>query len=172
MSGQPEAITPDELRAAIDRLGWYVQREPGIPASTHPAHPADRIIRDVERHREPGYEPYEIYEASDGRRWEFFADEDGQRGWLATGVAARYGFDFPPRPLRKMVPEGSPLADSERDLIRADLGRLLDLVGLGDFARPASSHEVFVMCLDEVAKRLSEVTKLIGDRKEACPGGC
>jgi hypothetical protein len=40
---------------------------------------------------------------------------------------------------------------SERDLIHADLGQLLDMLGLGDFARPESSHEVFQQCLARLA---------------------
>lgn len=44
------------------------------------------------------------------------------------------------------------LAPGERDLILADLGRLLDLLGLGDHARPQSPHEVFLMCLAELER--------------------
>ena len=113
---------------------------------------AREVFADIAGRREPEYEPYEIYEAGDGRKWEFYADEDGQRGWLLPGQAAKYAFGFPARPLRRLVPEGSPLSDSERDLVHADLGKLLDLLGLGDYARPESSHEVFLMCLEEVAK--------------------
>jgi hypothetical protein len=51
VTGQPEAITRDELRASIDRLGWYMQTEAGGQGVTYPA---DRIIQDVEHHREPG----------------------------------------------------------------------------------------------------------------------
>lgn len=225
-----ESITGAELRAAIDRLGWYMQHEPGIPSS---AHPADRIIRDVERHREPEYEPGEIYQSRTGFRYlrlpdesgtalpwlllskggtviervedvpdrplcklvpeeappasaagdgpqevvqpgEMYEDRIGQRfyrtvaispEWLMLPEGTPVSEDCPAYPLRRLMTEGSPLADSERDLIRRDLGRLLDLLGLGAHARPASSHEVFVMCLEEVAK-------LAGDRKETCPGGC
>lgn len=166
MSGQPEAITEAELAAAFaERLcrggGTHliVADSPGMAAELF------EVARSL---REPEYEPYEIYEAGDGKRWEFYADEGGEggeHGWLLPGQVTRYGFSFPARPLRRLVPEGSPLADSERDLIRRDLGRLLDLLGLGGHARPASSHEVFVMCLDEVAG-------LTGKREETCPGGC
>lgn len=156
-----ESITGAELRAAIDRLGWNVQHEPGIPSSTHPA---DRIIRDVERHREPEYEPGGVYQDADGDVFKYCNELAGDTPWLGfTGELYAHGHVS--QPLHKMVPEGSPLADSERDLIRRDLGQLLDLLGLGDHARPASSHEVFVMCLEEVAK-------LAGDREGTCPGGC
>ena len=55
------------------------------------------------------------------------------------------------------MPDSDLTADEEQ--IRADLAMLTDLLGLGDFARSASSHEVFVMCLGEVAKLLSGIRK-------------
>jgi hypothetical protein len=36
---------------------------------------------------------------------------------------------------------------AEQDAIHADLGELLVMLGLGDYARPQSPHEVFQMCL-------------------------
>jgi hypothetical protein len=144
-----DAITGDELRAAIDRLGWYMQRGPdGEPAT----HPADRIIRDVERHRESGYEPGEAYRDADGAAWVYSPRRDATAPWLKPGCEGSWSTPTPKRPLTRLVPEGSSLAGSERDLIRADLGRLLEVLGLGDFARPQSSHEVFGMCIAEVVK--------------------
>jgi hypothetical protein len=44
------------------------------------------------------------------------------------------------------------LTSGERDLVHRDLGQLLEAVGLGDFARPESPHEVFQMALAEVGR--------------------
>lgn len=41
-------------------------------------------------------------------------------------------------------------AQSEREAVRADLGQLLELLGLGDYGRPQSPHEVFLECLSGV----------------------
>jgi hypothetical protein len=45
---------------------------------------------------------------------------------------------------------GGGLSTSERDLILADLGELLEALGLGDYARPVSPHEVMQQCIAEV----------------------
>ena len=57
--------------------------------------------------------------------------------------------------------QGKPLDGSERDLIHADLGQLLELLGLGDYARPESSHEVFQQCIAAVA-RLQDQNRMRG----------
>jgi hypothetical protein len=44
------------------------------------------------------------------------------------------------------------LTPGERDLVHSDLGQLLEAVGLGDYARPESPHEVFQMALAEVGR--------------------
>jgi hypothetical protein len=58
--------------------------------------------------------------------------------------------------LRELLaaPDGS-LTGTERDMIRADLGDLLEALGLGDYARPESPHEVMRQCIDEVERRRS-----------------
>jgi hypothetical protein len=103
-----ESITRDELRAAVGRLGWYVQR--GEPST----HPADRIIRDVERHREPRHEPG-AYEDSDGN---LHVRVPGLNAWLRVmddGTTEVRPDDWVERPLRKLVPAPS------RDAIYATL---------------------------------------------------
>jgi hypothetical protein len=52
-------------------------------------------------------------------------------------------------------PDGS-LTHTERDAVMADLGQLLNTLGLGDHARPDSPHDVMQQCIAEVARRLSE----------------
>jgi hypothetical protein len=49
---------------------------------------------------------------------------------------------------------------SEREAMLDDLGELLVLLDLGDFARPESPHEVFRQCLEKV-------TLLVGDAARA-----
>jgi hypothetical protein len=44
------------------------------------------------------------------------------------------------------------LSATERDAVLADLGRLLDALGLGDYARPESPHEVMLQCIAEVER--------------------
>ena len=97
--GAAESITRDELALALRGLKITPEDE----NTFYPA-VADAILERVRRNREPEYEPYEIYEGGNGRRWEFYSDGDGQRGWLATGEVTRYGFSYPARPLRKLVP--------------------------------------------------------------------
>lgn len=41
------SFTRDELKAAMDRLGWYAMHD------EHGRHPADRIAADMELHRDP-----------------------------------------------------------------------------------------------------------------------
>lgn len=52
------------------------------------------------------------------------------------------------------------LTAAERDLIRADLGQLLETLGLGDYARPESPHEVFLECLASVRQMAAFVRSL------------
>ena len=40
----------------------------------------------------------------------------------------------------------------ERDAIRADIGQLLEALGLGDYARPESPHQVMLQCIAEVRR--------------------
>ena len=99
-------ITEAELAEALRRRSYLP--DPDVYAR--------EVFADIAGRREPEYEPYEIYEAGDGRKWEFYADEDGQRGWLLPGQAAKYAFGFPARPLRRLVPEGT----------KTDHGQILD----------------------------------------------
>jgi hypothetical protein len=104
----PESITEAELAEALAECGEgaaHAEKAQSIVFMGIPRKVAAEIFAEVLGRREPEYEPYEIYEASNGRSWQFYSDEDGQRGWLAPGQVTRYGFDFPGRPLRKMVPE-------------------------------------------------------------------
>lgn len=145
----PETITRDELAEAMRNVGSIADLSKGLRGLFEPGTDdlANAIFGYVAAHREPAYEPGEAYQ--DQRGHIYLRSSTGD--WVDySGV--RHGGSFPLRPLRRLVPEGSPLADSERDLIHADLGKLLDLLGLGDYARPQSSHEVFLTCLEEVAK--------------------
>ena len=54
-------------------------------------------------------------------------------------------------------PDGT-LTRTERDAVLADLGQLLDMLGLGNFARPESPHEVFQMCLRKLAEHENAIT--------------
>ena len=54
-------------------------------------------------------------------------------------------------------PDGS-LTRTERDLVLTDLGQLLEMLGLGDYARPLSPHEVFQMCLRKLAEHENAIT--------------
>ena len=54
-------------------------------------------------------------------------------------------------------PDGS-LTRTERDLVLTDLGQLLEMLGLGNFARPESPHEVFQMCLRRLAEHENAIT--------------
>lgn len=103
------AITEAELRAAIDRLGWYI-----ATAAEPTTHPADRIIRDIERHREPEYEPGGIYQDAAGHRYlrKPYATD---LPWLLIGrdgLVVERVESVPARPLRKLVPL-PPVADLE-----------------------------------------------------------
>lgn len=153
VGGQAEAITRDELDWVLKRHGGRLN--------------AAELMEEIEANRDSTrYEVGVPYRDPEGNLWVFDrALGDDSPHWLRPGIEGSFEYATPRRPLHRFVLEGSPLADSERDLIRGDLGRLLDLLGLGDFARPASSHEVFGMCLEEVAKRLAV-------REETCPGGC
>jgi hypothetical protein len=110
MNAASESITREELADAMRGLKITPEDE----NTFYPA-VADAIFAAAQRNREPEYEPGEIYQSGDGRRWEFYSDEDGQRGWLLPGQVAKYGFDFPSRPLRRLVPAPS------RDAIYATL---------------------------------------------------
>lgn len=135
-----EGITEAELRAAIDRLGWYVQHEPGIPSS---AHPADRIIRDVERHREPEYEPGGAY--VDARGDNYLRSSIGD--WVDRSGTRHVGA-FPARPLRKLVPESRTAM-----VLATKLNAIRDL------------------CEDGELLPARQVLAII-DGEGTCPGGC
>ena len=112
------------------------------------------LIDEIEANRDSvQYEPGAVYEDPEGNKWIFDrALGDDSPRWLRPGLEGPFEVGIPRRPLRRLVPQGSPLSHHERDLIHADLGQLLELLGLGDYARPESSHEVFLMCLEEVAR--------------------
>jgi len=54
-------------------------------------------------------------------------------------------------------PDGS-LTRTERDMVSTDLGQLLEVLGLGNFARPESSHEVFQQCLKVITEHENAIT--------------
>lgn len=138
----PGVITREELDWVLKRHGNRLD--------------AAGLLAEIEASRDQAqYEPGVPYQDPDGGLWIFDrALADGSPRWLRPGLAGPFGYATPRRPLNRMVPAGAPreLPPDERDLIRADLGRLLDLLGLGDGARPQSPHEVFTACLEEVAK--------------------
>lgn len=53
---------------------------------------------------------------------------------------------------------GGTLTRTERDAVLADLGQLLEILGLGNHARPESPHEVFQQCLKAIMERENAVT--------------
>ena len=68
----------------------------------------------------------------------------------------------PDRPDRSCPQHGASLSASERDAVMADLGKLLEALGLGDYARPQSPHEVMLECIAEVAKiRAAERARIL-----------
>jgi hypothetical protein len=129
-TGAGGAITEAELAEALRRRSYL----------DDPAAYARDVFVDVRRHRESEYEPDEAYQDPEGNKWIFGrAYGDGSPYWLRPGMERTFADDIPRRPLVRLVPEGSPLADSERDLIHADLGHLLEALGLDDYARPEST---------------------------------
>ena len=135
-----DTITRTELEWVLERHGARMD--------------AGALIDEIEANRDSvQYEPGAVYEDPEGNKWVFSrALGDDSPHWLRPGLEGAFEYATPRRPLRLLVPEGSPLGIHERDLVHADLGKLLELLGLGDYARPKSSHEVFLMCIDEVAK--------------------
>ena len=136
----PDTITRDELDWVLKRHGGRLD--------------AAELMDEIEANRDSTqYEVGVPYRDPEGNLWVFSrALADDSPHWLRPGAEGSFEYATPRRPLSPLVPLGSPLADNERDLIHRDLGKLLELLGLGDFARPQSSHEVFMMCLEEVAK--------------------
>lgn len=58
------------------------------------------------------------------------------------------------------APDPGTLSAGERDAVHADLGELLEMLGLGNYARPESPHAVFRQCLAEVLARLEAMEHL------------
>jgi hypothetical protein len=85
-----DTITRDELTAFCVR-----HRDYGVPT-------AGAIWDDILAHREPEYEPGEIYRDAIGNRWQ--RTHDGKS--LAPGSSADHEHGYPARPLRRLVPEG------------------------------------------------------------------
>lgn len=97
MSG--ETITRDELAA------YYRRHDSSSLASEASAAMADRIIADIEAHREPEYEPGTAYQ--DARGDVYLRSSIGD--WVDRS-GTRHGHTFPLRPLRRLVPAGSEAA--------------------------------------------------------------
>jgi hypothetical protein len=101
-----DTITLEELRAATGSFGL-----------------ADGLWDDIMRRREQ-YEPGEVYQDADGIKWEYdpactIPREGSWREcpWLRPGIAGPAAWVAPKRPLRKLVPEGSPV--SREQVLRA-----------------------------------------------------
>lgn len=142
----PETITEAELAEAIRHPDVFYHAR-CLPVDEQAA----AIFEHALSRRAPRWKPG-AYEDGEGN---LHVRVHGLSAWLRVmddGTTEVRPDSWVDSPVRRLVPEGSPLADSERDLIRAGLGKLLDLLGLGDYARPQSSHEVFLTCLEEVAK--------------------
>ena len=150
----PETITEAELAEALRNAGSIADLSKGLRGLFEPGTDdlAARIFGYVAEHREPAYEPGEVYQSPGGVKFYRLREYEDGRVWLDIDADETVRHEVPGRPLRKLVPQGSPLSEHERDLIHADLGQLLDLLGLGNYARPESSHEVFLACLEEIAK--------------------
>ena len=54
-----------------------------------------------------------------------------------------------------------------QDAVLADLGQLLEVLGLGDYARPESPHEVFGQCVAKARELLAERDRLRGQLADA-----
>jgi hypothetical protein len=141
----PAGSGEDTLTGA--ELQWVLERHGG-------RFDAAELIDEIKAHRDSTqYEPGAPYRDPEGNLWIFGrALGNNSAHWLRPGLEGPFEYATPRRPLRRLVPQGSSLSNNERDLVHADLGMLLDLLGLGDYARPESSHEVFLMCLEAVAK--------------------
>lgn len=59
------------------------------------------------------------------------------------------------------LPVAAVLDRTERDMIHADLGQLLEVLGLGNYARPESPHEVMQQCIAKAA-RLRDGARMLG----------
>jgi hypothetical protein len=100
-SAGTEGITRDELAEALRGLKITPEDE-----NTYYPAVADAIFDEVRRNREPEYEPGAVY--ADGCGLPLRYTVSG--GWEAFGRAGEHTYDFPLRPLRKLVPEGSQAA--------------------------------------------------------------
>lgn len=89
------SITREELTAFCVRHKDY-----GVPT-------ADAIWDDIQAHREPEYEPDEVYVSALNVKYYRQAQYEDGRVWLdiQSGEEVRHG--VPARPLRKLTPEGS-----------------------------------------------------------------
>lgn len=56
---------------------------------------------------EPGYEPFEMYVDADADFFRYWPSRDPERPWFEPGRARGWVFDFPTRPLRKLVTEAA-----------------------------------------------------------------
>jgi hypothetical protein len=71
-----------------------------------PDEEAARTVKYVKAHREPEYEPGEVYEDADGDRFIRSRTEGIDYPWRSFG-GDRFRNHYPTRPLRKLVPEGT-----------------------------------------------------------------
>ena len=103
MTGAGETFTERELEEHFQRVqsSRNVMGGAGIEAA--------RIVRDIKAHREPEYEPGEMYRDAAGETWKFGQLRMPQEPcWFKPGADRAYAFKVPVRPLRKLVlePEG------------------------------------------------------------------
>jgi hypothetical protein len=98
-----DTITREELAAAF-RSGFLYTH------SASAAHAAQEVFAHVVRHREPEYEPGAVYQDPAGRAWCRLRTDDGEADWRCCESGTLYSDRYPGRPLRKLVPEGSPVS--------------------------------------------------------------
>lgn len=100
-AGVSETITARELEEYFQR----VQQERGVMGGAKAE--AARIMRDIVAHREPEYERGQFYRDANGTTF-FCLRGEGKRPSFSTMPEGKtYPHEYPKRPLRKLVPEGS-----------------------------------------------------------------
>lgn len=104
-----KTITHDELIAALENVRILTGSDSNGMAlhdgkATYPDALANDLFRHVEKNREPEYKIGEAYVDAYGEKWLY---SGWYKEWYSFGSSTRVSFDFPKRPLRKLVPETS-----------------------------------------------------------------
>lgn len=141
MTGTPETITRDELAEALSR--FLREHRAEVVVMESPEGAAAALVADIAAHREPEYEPGEIYQDAGGVQFYRLCEFEDGRPWLDIEADEAVRHATPVRPLRKLVPEGSPLTwervkavldaaftaeDWDRRLMPADLDPIMKLL--------------------------------------------